>query len=157
MQTTIRGRLTCFCRVCYVMWYGQRMWWMIYVMYEIDHVLVIGITTCMSMSMTTGRSHRSCLYFFVWPACHWRTPCKLLYFIAKRVSHRSRSSRWRDNFMKTRWWRSWWWRSWCHAGDKMIMEPRRWRSKELYDIGHIMSLLYIIACDVYYVLCILFT
>ena len=32
-------------------------------MYEIDHILVIGITTCMSMSMTTGRSHRSCLYF----------------------------------------------------------------------------------------------
>ena len=25
---------------------------MIYVMYEIDHILVIGITTCMSMSMT---------------------------------------------------------------------------------------------------------
>ena len=24
---------------------------------------VIGFTTCMSMSMTTGRSHRSCLYF----------------------------------------------------------------------------------------------
>ena len=37
---------------------------MTYVMYEIDHVLVIGITTCMSMSMTTGRSHRSCLYSF---------------------------------------------------------------------------------------------
>ena len=35
----------------------------IYVMYEIDYVLVIGITTCMSMSMTTGRIHRSCLYF----------------------------------------------------------------------------------------------
>ena len=34
---------------------------MIYVMYDIDHVLVIGITTCMSMSMTTGMSHRSCL------------------------------------------------------------------------------------------------
>ena len=33
----------------------------IYVMYEIDHVLVIRITTCMSMSMTTSRSHRSCL------------------------------------------------------------------------------------------------
>ena len=32
-------------------------------MYEIDHVLVIGFTTCMSMSMTTSRSHRSCLYF----------------------------------------------------------------------------------------------
>ena len=28
-------------------------------------------------------------------------------------------------------------------GDKMIMEPRRWRSKELYDIGHIMSLLWL--------------
>ena len=112
MQTTIRGRLTCFCRVCYVMWYVQKMWWMIYVMYEIDHSLVIGITTCMSMSMTTGRSHRSCLYLFVWPACHWITPCKLLYFIAKHVSHRSRSNRWRDNFMKTQWWRSW-----CHAGD----------------------------------------
>ena len=36
---------------------------MIYVMYEIDHIVVIGITTFMSMSMTTGRSHRSCLYF----------------------------------------------------------------------------------------------
>ena len=117
MQTTIRGRLTCFCRVCYVMWYGQEECDEWYVMYEIDHVLVIGITTCMSMSMTTGRSHRSCLYYFAWPACHWITPCKLLYFVAKRVSHRSRSSRWRDNFMKTRWWRSWWWRSWCHAGD----------------------------------------
>ena len=35
---------------------------MIYVMYEIDHVLVIGFTTCMSMSMTTDRSHRSCIY-----------------------------------------------------------------------------------------------
>ena len=31
-------------------------------MYEIGHVLVIGFTTCMSMSMRTGRSHRSCLY-----------------------------------------------------------------------------------------------
>ena len=34
----------------------------IYVMYEIDHILVIGIMTFMSMSMTTDRSHRSCLY-----------------------------------------------------------------------------------------------
>ena len=34
----------------------------IYVMYEIDHVLVIGIMTCMLMSMTTDRSHRTCLY-----------------------------------------------------------------------------------------------
>ena len=114
MQTTIRGRLTCFCRVCYVRWYGQRMWWMIYVMYEIDHVLVIGITTCMSMSMTTGRSHRSCLYFFVWPACHWETPCKLLYFIAKRVSHSSRSNSWRAT-------------SWRHDdGDHGVMPVTRW-------------------------------
>ena len=113
----------------------------IYVMYEIDHILVIGITTCMSMSMTIGRSHRSCLYYLVWPACHWITPCKLLYFIAKHVSHRSRSNRWHDNFMKTRWWRSWWWRSWCHAGDEGDHAvPRRWRSKAQDDIGHIMSL-----------------
>ena len=73
----------------------------IYVMYEIDHVLVIGITTCMSMSMTDGRSHRSCLYF-LYDLRVIETPCKLLYFIAKHVSHRSRSNRWRDNFMKTR-------------------------------------------------------
>ena len=120
---------------------AKRMWWIRYVMYEIDHILVIGITTCMSMSMTTGRSHRSCLYYFAWPACHWITPCKLLYFVAKRVSHRSRSSRWRDNFMKTRRWRSWWWRSWCHAGDEGDhATPRRWWSKVQNDIGHIMSL-----------------
>ena len=45
---------------------------------------------------------------------------------------------------------SWRATSWRHNdGDhgvmpmtKMIMEPRRWRSKELYDIGHIMSLLF---------------
>ena len=37
-------------------------WWMIYCDVW-DHVLVIGITTFMSMSMTIGRSHRSCLYF----------------------------------------------------------------------------------------------
>ena len=113
-------------------------WWMIYCDVW-DHVLVIGITTCMSMSMTTGRSHRSCLYF-VWPACHWETPCKLLYFIAKRVSHRSRSSRWRDNFMKTRWWRSWWWISWCHAGDENDHGAPKMEIKGAYDNGHIMSL-----------------
>ena len=73
----------------------------IYVMYEIDHILVIGITTCMSMSMTTGRSHRSCLYFLydlrVIEERHVNYFTLLL-----NVSHRSRSSRWRDNFMKTR-------------------------------------------------------
>ena len=131
---------------------AKRMWWMIYVMYEIDHVLVIGFTTCMSMSMTTGRSHRSCLYSFIWPACHQETPCKLLYFIAKRVSHRSRSNRWRDNFMKTRWWRSWWWRSWCHAGDKMIMEPQDGDQRSYVILAISCHVYYLIACDVYHVL-----
>ena len=74
---------------------------MIYVMYEIDHVLVIGITTCMSMSMTTGRSHRSCLNLLYDLRVNDLTPCN--YFtLLLNVSHRSRSSRWRDNFMKTR-------------------------------------------------------
>ena len=125
------------------------MWWMIYVMYEIDHILVIGITTCMSLSMTTGRSHRSCLYFLydlrVIEERHVNYFTLLL-----NVSHRSRSSRWRDNFMKTRWWRSWWWRSWCHAGDDddhgaPKMETKR--SKMILAI----SCHYLIACDVYHV------
>ena len=47
---------------------------MIYVMYEIDHVLVIGFTTCMSMSMTTGRSHRSCLNLFM-TCMSMKMPC----------------------------------------------------------------------------------
>ena len=129
MQTTIRGRLTCFCRVCYVMWYGQKN-----VVYEIDHVLVIGITTCMSMSMTTGRSHRSCLNLFR-TYVSMKTPCN--YFtLLLTVSHSSRSNSWRDNFMKTRWWRSW-----CHAGDEGDhAAPQRWRSKAQDDDGHIMSL-----------------
>ena len=125
-------------------------WWMIYCDVW-DHVLLIGITTCMSMSMTTGRSHRSCLYSFIWPACHQETPCKLLYFIAKRVSHRSRSSRWRDNFMKTQWWRSWWWRSWCQAGDKMIMEPQDGDQRSYVILVISCHFYYLIACDVYHV------
>ena len=68
---------------------------MIYVMYEIDHVLVIGITTCMSMSMTTGRSHRSCLNLFM-TYVSMKTPCN--YFILLlTVSHSSRSNSWRDD------------------------------------------------------------
>ena len=66
---------------------------MIYVMYEIDHVLVIGITTCMSMSMTTGRSHRSCLNLFM-TCVSMKTPCN--YFtLLLTVSHSSRSNSWR--------------------------------------------------------------
>ena len=79
------------------------------------------------------------VFIIVWPACHWITPCN--YFTSLlNVSYSSRSNSWRDDFFKTRWWSSWWWRSWCRAGDKMIMVPRRWRSKEQDDIGHIMSL-----------------
>ena len=33
---------------------------MIYVMYEIDHVLIIGMMTCMSMSMTTPIAPAGC-------------------------------------------------------------------------------------------------
>ena len=63
-------------------------------MYEIDHVLVIGFTTCMSMSMTTGKSHRSCLYFLydlrVIEERH------VTYFtLLLTGSHSSRSNSWR--------------------------------------------------------------
>ena len=58
---------------------------MIYVMYEIDHVLVIGITTCMSMSMTTGRSHRSCLNYCM-TCVSLNNAMLLLYFIAKPLA-----------------------------------------------------------------------
>jgi len=114
-------------------------WWMIYCDVW-DNVLVIGITTCMAMSMTTGRSHRSCLYYFAWPACHWITPCNLLYFVAKRLAIEVEvivgvTTSWRHNDGDH------------DDGDhgvmpvtKMIMVPRRWRSKEHDDIGHIMSL-----------------
>ena len=120
-------------------------WWI--VMYEIMF-FVIGFTTCMSMSMTTGRSHRSCLNLFM-TCVSMKTPCN--YFtLLLTVSHSSRSNSWRDNFMKTRWWRSWWWRSWCHAGDdddhgapKMEIK----RSKMILAI----SCHYLIACDVYHV------
>ena len=72
----------------------------IYVMYESDHVLVIGITTCMSMSMTTGRSHRSCLNLLYDLRVIEQMPCN--YFtLLLTGSHSSRSNSWRDNFMKT--------------------------------------------------------
>ena len=123
---------------CDVIW--PKLWWMIYVMYKIDHVLVIGITTCMSMSMTTCRSHRSCLYFLydlgVIEERHVNHFTLLLNVLAIEVEVVVGVTT-----------------SWRHDdgdhddGDhgvmpvtKMIMEPRRWISKELYDIVHIMSL-----------------
>ena len=116
-------------------------WWMTYCDVW-DHVLVIGITTCMSMSMTTGRSHRSCLYFLydlrVIEECHVNYFTLLLNALAIEVEVVvGVTTSWRHNDGDH------------DDGDhgvmpvkKMIMEPRRWRSKELYDIGHIMSLLY---------------
>ena len=104
-------------------------------MYDIDHVLVIGITTCMSMSMTTGRSHRSCLYFLydlrVIEKRHVNYFTLLLNTLAIEVEVIVGVTT-----------------SWRHDdGDhgvmpvtKMIMALRRWRSKEQNDIGHIMSL-----------------
>ena len=93
----------------------------------------------MSMSMTTDRSHRSCLYFLYDLRVNDLTPCN--YFtLLLTGSHSSRSNSWRAT-------------SWRHDdgdhddGDhgvmpvtKMLMAPRRWRSKEQYDTGHIMSL-----------------
>ena len=68
-----------------------------------------------------------------------QTPCNC-FTLSLCVSDSCRSNSWRAT-------------SWRHDGGdhdygdhgvmpvtKMIMEPRRWRSKELYDIGHIMSL-----------------
>ena len=111
---------------------------MIYVMYEIDHVLVIGITTCMSMSMTTGRSHRSCLYFLydlrVIEKRHvnyFTLLLNVLAVVVEIVGEQLHGDTDGDH----------------DDGDhgvmpvtKMIMVPRRWRSKEKNDIGHIMSL-----------------
>ena len=72
---------------------------MIYVMYEIDHVLVIGITTCMSMSMTTGRSHRSCLNLLYEMQRHVLTTFTSLLMVRYSSSD---SSSWRDDFTETR-------------------------------------------------------
>ena len=151
MQTTIRGRLTCFCRVCYVMWYGQEECDEWYVMYEIDHVLVIGITTCMSMSMTTGRSHRSCLYLLydlrVIEERHVNYFTLLLNALAIEVQVVVGVTT-----------------SWRHDdGDHGVKPVTRWswspedEDQWSYMIFAISCHNYIIACDVYYVLCILFT
>jgi len=53
-------------------------------MYEIDHVLVIGITTCMSMRMTTGRSHRSCLNLLYDLRVIEQTPCNYFTLLLRR-------------------------------------------------------------------------
>ena len=96
-------------------------------MYEIDHVLVIGITTCMSMSMTTGRSHRSCLYLLYDLRVIEQTPCN--YFtLLLTGSHSSRSNKLARQL---------------HGATKMEIK----RSKMILAI----SCHYLIACDVYHV------
>ena len=72
---------------------------MIYVMYDIDHVLVIGIMPCMSMSMTTGRSHRSCLNLLYDLRVIEQTPCNYCTLLLTG-SHSSISNSWRDNCWK---------------------------------------------------------
>ena len=131
MQTTIRGRLTCFCRVCYVMWYGQK-------------DVMNYICDVWDWSCSCNRNHdlhvdeddnRHEPLIYCMTCVSMKTPCN--YFtLLLTVSHSSRSNSWRDNFMKTRWWRSW-----CHASDDGDHDtPQRWRSKAQDDIGHIMSL-----------------
>ena len=133
---------------------AKRMWCIIYVMYEIDHVLVIGITTCMSMSMTTGRSHRSCLYLLydlrVIEERHVNYITLLLNALVIEVEVVVGVTT-----------------SWRHDdgdhddGDHgvmpvtmMIMEPRRWRSKGAkwywpYHVTiwlHVMFIMFIASC-----------
>ena len=132
------------------MWYGQEECDEWYVMYEIDHVLVIGITTCMSMSMTTGRSHRSCLYLLydlrVIEERHVTYFTSLLNALVIEVEVVVGVTT-----------------SWRHDdgdhddGDHgvmpvtmMIMEPWRWRSKRS-KVMMAISCHYLIACDVYHV------
>ena len=102
------------------------------------HAIVIGITTCMSMSMTTGRSHRSCLYFLydlrVIEKRHVNYFTLLLNALAIVVEVIVGEQLHGDTMMEI-----------------MMMEimvscrwqddhgAPRWRSKELCDIGHIMS------------------
>ena len=145
------------------MWYGQKLWWMMNDMYcdVWDLVLVIGITTCMSMSMTTGRSHRSCLYFLydlrVIEEPHVSYFTLLLNTLAKEVEVVVGVTT-----------------SWRHDdgdhddgdhddGDHGVMPVTRWSwspedgDQWSYMISAISCHNNIIACDVYYVLCILFT
>ena len=83
--------------LCYVIW--PKGCDVTYVMYQIDHVLVIGFTTCMSMSMTTGRSHRSCLNLFYEMQRHVLTTFTSLLTVSYSSSN---SSSWRDDFTETR-------------------------------------------------------
>src|SRR3954468_14906566 len=98
----------------------------------------------MSMTMTTGSSHRSCHYSFM--TCV--SPCKLLYFIAKRVSHSSSSNGWRAT-------------PWRHDdgdhddGDHGVMPVTNDHGAQDGDRRSYMMMaischFYIIACDVYY-------
>ena len=123
---------------------AKRMWWMIYVMYEIDHVLLIGITTCMSWVWQPAGAIGVVLIYCM-TCVSMKTPCNYFTFLLT-VSYSSRSNSWRDNFMKTRWWRSW-----CHAGDNDDHGAPKMEIKSSKMILAI-SCHYLIACDVYHVL-----
>ena len=87
----------------------------------------------MSMSMTTGTSHRSCLSLLYEMQRHVFTTFTSLLTVSYSSSD---SSSWRDDFTETRRWRSW-----CHAGDNddhAMPEDGDRKSKD--DNGHIMSL-----------------
>ena len=132
------------------MWYGQKD-----VMNDIcdvwdDHVLVIGITTCMSMSMTTGRSHRSCLYLLydlrVIEERHVNYFTLLLNALAIEVEVIvGVTTSWRHNDGDH------------DDGDHGVKPVTRWswspedEDQRSYMILAISCHYYIIACDVYYV------
>ena len=104
-----------------------------------DHVIVIGFTTCMLMSMTTGRSHRSCLNLLYEMQRHVLTTFTSLLTGSYSSSD---SSSWRDDFTETRWWRSW-----CGTGEDgdhdcaLVMEIKK--HKFMAISCHLWS-----ACDV---------
>ena len=104
------------------------------------HAIVIRITTCMSMSMTTGRSHRSSHYFLydlrVIEKRHVNYFTLLLNALAVVVEVIVGEQLHGDTMMEIMMMEimvSCWWQD-DHGAP-------RWRSKELCDIGHIMSLL----------------
>ena len=117
MQTTIRGRLTCFCRVCYVMWYGQEECDEWYVMYEIDYVRVTELSA-------TGRSHVVASFLY-----EMQTPCNCFTLSLSGSDSRRSNSWWDDNdaMMKIKVSRRWRWWSWVHDGAlEMEIKGTRW-------------------------------
>ena len=136
MQQQIRGRLTCFCRVC--MWCDMAK----------DMIWYIGCMrwSCCNRNIdlhvdgtATGRSHRVVfkLTFVLADA----------FTISLGCSFSSNSIYSATTLMTARWWRSWWWRSWCGVADDedhvgaLVMEIKK--HKIMVISCHLW-----IACDV---------